>query len=42
MGINTAGDLRGNTAGTQTHYSNTTAHVTAVTWGVFPGQEVRC
>jgi methylenetetrahydrofolate reductase (NADPH) len=41
MGINTAGDLRGNTAGTQTHYTNTTAHVTAVTWGVFPGQEIQ-
>merc|ERR1719379_259822 len=41
MGINTAGDLRGNIAGCQTHYSNTTSHVTAVTWGVFPGQEIQ-
>jgi methylenetetrahydrofolate reductase (NADPH) len=41
MAVNSKGDLRGNTAGTQTHYSNTTAHVTAVTWGVFPGQEIQ-
>jgi len=41
MGVNSKGDLRGNTAGIQTHYANTASHVTAVTWGVFPGQEVQ-
>jgi methylenetetrahydrofolate reductase (NADPH) len=41
MAVNSKGDLRGNTQGTQTHYTNTTSHVTAVTWGVFPGQEIQ-
>jgi methylenetetrahydrofolate reductase (NADPH) len=41
MAVNSKGDLRGNTTGAQTHYANTTAHVTAVTWGVFPGQEIQ-
>jgi methylenetetrahydrofolate reductase (NADPH) len=41
MAVNSNGDMRGNTSGTQTHYSNTTTHVTAVTWGVFPGQEIQ-
>merc|ERR1712196_463056 len=41
MAVNTKGELRGNVAGTQTHYANTTSHVTAVTWGVFPGQEIQ-
>jgi methylenetetrahydrofolate reductase (NADPH) len=41
MAVNSKGDLRGNTSGAQTHYSNTTTHVTAVTWGVFPGQEIQ-
>jgi methylenetetrahydrofolate reductase (NADPH) len=41
MAVNSKGDLRGNTQGNQTHYTNTTTHVTAVTWGVFPGQEIQ-
>merc|ERR1719379_630919 len=41
MAVNCKGDLKGNTAGAQTNYSNTTTHVTAVTWGVFPGQEIQ-
>merc|ERR1712093_117647 len=41
MAVNSNGDLRGNTFGAQTHYANTTTHVTAVTWGVFPGQEIQ-
>ena len=41
MAVNTKGEMRGNTTGTQTHYTNTGSHVTAVTWGVFPGQEIQ-
>jgi len=41
MAVNTKGEMRGNITGTQTHYSNTGSHVTAVTWGVFPGQEIQ-
>jgi len=41
MAVNSKGDLRGNFAGSQTHYSNNASHVTAVTWGVFPGQEIQ-
>merc|ERR1711937_193989 len=41
MAVNSKGDLRGNTAGAQTNYSNISSHVTAVTWGVFPGQEIQ-
>jgi len=41
MGINNAGELRGNIPGIQTNQANTTSHVTAVTWGIFPGQEIQ-
>lgn len=41
MAVNTKGEMRGNTTGPQTHYTNTGSHVTAVTWGVFPGQEIQ-
>merc|ERR1719305_2021441 len=41
MAVNSKGEMRGNTTGTQTNYSNAMTHVTAVTWGVFPGQEIQ-